>query len=71
MAALTPTKLQAALMGAGAVNGDVFAACLDQVPGPTLVPGDVVVPENLLAHKKSGLAELAEARGAHLLYLPN
>ena len=54
----------------GAVNGDVFAACLDHVLGPALVPGDVVVRDNLPAHKVAGLAERVEARGARLLYLP-
>ena len=58
------------IYGSGAVNGDVFAAYLDQVLGPTLVPGDVVVLDNLPAHKVAGLAELVEARGARLLYLP-
>ena len=51
----------------GAVNGAVFAAYLAQVLGPTLVPGDVVVLDNLPAHK---VAELVEAHGARLLYLP-
>ena len=54
----------------GAVNGDVFAAYLDQVLGPTLIPGDVAVRDNLPAHKVAGLAELVEARGARPLYLP-
>ena len=54
----------------GAVNGDVFTAYLDQVLGPMLIPGDVVVLDNLPAHKVVGLAELVEARGARLLYLP-
>ena len=70
VAALTPDGLQAAMTVSGAVNGDVFAAYLDQVLGPTLVPGDVVVLDNLPAHKVAGLAELVEARGARLLYLP-
>ena len=70
VAALTPNGLQAAMTVSGAVNGDVFAAYLDQVLGPTLVPGDVVVLDNLPAHKVAGLAELVEARGARLLYLP-
>ena len=38
--------------------------------GPTLGPGDVVVLDNLPAHKVAGLAELIEVRGARLLYLP-
>ena len=54
----------------GAVNGDVFAAYLDQVLGPTLVSGDVVVLDNLPAHKVADLAELVAARGARLLCLP-
>ena len=70
VAALAPSGLQAAMTGSGAVNGDVFAAYLDQGPGPTLVPGDVVVLDNLPAHKVAGLAELVAARGARLLYLP-
>ena len=70
VAALTPDGLQAAMTVSGAVNGAVFAAYLAQVLGPTLVPGDVVVLDNLPAHKVAGLAELVEARGARLLYLP-
>ena len=70
VAALTPNGLQAAMTVSGAVNGQVFAAYLEQVLGPTLVPGDVVVLDNLSAHKVAGLAELVEARGARLLYLP-
>ena len=69
-AALTVSGLQAALTVSGAVNGDVFAAYLDQVLGPALRPGDVVVPDNLPAHRVAGLTELVEARGARLLYLP-
>ena len=70
IAALTPDGLGALMSVDGAVNGDVFAAYLDQVLGPTLVPGDVVVLDNLPAHKVAGLAELVGARGARLLYLP-
>ena len=63
VAALTPTGLQAAMTVSG-------AAYLSQVLGPTLLPCDVVVLDNLPAHKVAGLAELVEARGARLLYLP-
>ncbi len=70
VAALTPSGLQAAMTVSGAVTGDVFAAYLEQVLGPTLVPGDVVVLDNLPAHKVAGLAEIVAAYGARLLYLP-
>ena len=59
------------MIGSRAVNGDVFAAYLDQVLDPTLVPGDVVVLDNLLAHKVAGLVELVAACGARLLDLPS
>ena len=52
-----------------AINGNVFTAYLDQVLGPTLVFGDVVVLDNLPAHKVAELAESAEACDARLLYL--
>jgi transposase len=54
----------------GAVNTASFAVYLDQVLGPGLQPGDVVVLDNLPVHKAAGRAELVEARGARLLYLP-
>ncbi len=35
-----------------------------------LRPGDVVILDNLQAHKVSGIRERVEAAGARLLYLP-
>lgn len=70
IAALTPEGLGALLSVNGAVTGEVFAAYLDQVLGPTLRPGDVVVLDNLPVHKVAGLAEVAQKYGARLLYLP-
>ena len=37
---------------------------------PTLAPGDVVVMDNLSAHKGAGVGQAIQARGATLLYLP-
>jgi len=70
IAALTPHGLGALLSVNGAVDGAVFAAYLDQVLGPTLRPGDVVVLDNLSVHKVDGLAEVVKKYGARLLYLP-
>ena len=60
IAALTPAGLGALLRVDGTVNGDVFAAYLDQVLGPTLRPSDVVVLDNLSVHKVDGLNEIAK-----------
>lgn len=62
--------LEAVMRLDGAVNQDRFAACLEHVLGPARVPGDVVVPDNLRVHRVAGVAELVEARGARLLFLP-
>ena len=70
VAALTPNGLQAAMTGSGAVNGDVFAAYLEQVLGPTLMLGDAVVLDSQLAHQVARLAKIGAAREAFLLYLP-
>ena len=70
IAALTPDGLGALLSVNGAVNGDVFAAYLDQVLGPSLRPGDVVVLDNLSVHKVDGLDEIVKKYGARLRYLP-
>lgn len=54
----------------GAVNGDVFEAFVEQVLGPALRPGDIVVMDNLSSHKRQRTRELIEQRGACLVFLP-
>jgi len=51
-------------------DGDVFLAYLEQVLCPQLQPGEVVVMDNLAAHKVQGVRNLIEATGAELRYLP-
>jgi transposase len=53
----------------GAVNGDIFRCWVRDILGPTLGPGDIVLWENLAAHKVAGGEELLTARGARLLRL--
>ena len=60
----------ATMTAESATDGDVSLAYLEQVLCPKLKPGDVVVMDNLSAHKVKGVRELIEATGAELLYLP-
>jgi transposase len=54
----------------GATDTDVFEAYVEQVLVPTLREGEVVVMDNLSAHKGERVRELIEERGCELLYLP-
>ena len=53
-----------------ATDTDVFLAFLDHALCPKLKPGDVVVMDNLRAHKVAGVLDRIQAAGAELLYLP-
>ena len=52
------------------MNGEIFLAWLEQELIPTLAKGDIVVMDNLPAHKIASVRPLIEAAGAVLLYLP-
>jgi transposase len=52
------------------MNGAIFQVYLRQCLVPTLSPGDIVVMDNLPAHKLTSVREIIEAAGATLLYLP-
>ncbi len=54
----------------GPINGPVFLAWVRQHLCRTLKPGDVVVMDNLSAHKVRGVREAIEAVGATVAYLP-
>jgi transposase len=68
--ALRLTGMTAPMVLDGAMNGAAFLAYVEQVLAPTLSPGDVVIMDNLPAHKASGIREAIEATGATLRYLP-
>ena len=54
----------------GPMTGAAFLAYVEQMLVPTLVPGDIVVMDNLPAHKVGGVRTAIEAAGASLRYLP-
>jgi transposase len=70
LAALSLAGVQAPMTISGAVDGVVFKTYVKEVLCPTLSEGDVVVMDNLSAHKVAGIRELIEDRGAKLVYLP-
>ena len=53
-----------------ATDGEVFLAYVEHFLCPALRPEDVVVMDNLSAHKVDGVRALIETVGAKLLYLP-
>ena len=54
----------------GATTKAVFEAYAGRVLAPSLSPGQIVVMDNLSAHKGERVRELIEGRGCELLYLP-
>jgi transposase len=54
----------------GPMNGEAFRVYVEKVLVPILQPEEIVVMDNLPAHKVEGVRKLIEARDARLLYLP-
>jgi transposase len=70
VAGLRASGLIAPMVLDGPMTGEVFRAYVEQVLVPELQPGDVVVLDNLAAHKVAGIREMIQAARASLLYLP-
>ena len=70
LAALGHHGLQAMMTVEGATDAAVFRASVKHVLGPTLSPGDIVVLDNLGAHKAVGIQPMLARRRVRLLYLP-
>jgi transposase len=70
LGALSCPGLEAMMTVEGATDSDVFRAYVREVLCPTLRAGDIVVADNLSAHKAAGVQEAIAATGARLLYLP-
>lgn len=68
--ALRLTGMTAPMVLDGPMTGEWFLAYTEQVLVPTLRPGDVVILDNLPAHKGAAVRAAVEAAGATLLFLP-
>ena len=69
-AGLRLSGLAAPMLLDGPMNGDAFLAYVEQVLAPELEPKDIVIMDNLPAHKVTGVRQAIETAGASLLYLP-
>ena len=70
IAALRHDRVDAPCVIDGPINGELFTAYVEQVLVPTLVPGDVVILDNLGSHKGRPARRAIRDAGAHLLFLP-
>lgn len=70
VAGLRHDRVSAPCVIDGALTGQLFRAYVEQFLAPELRAGDVVIMDNLQAHKVAGVREAIEGTGATLLYLP-
>ncbi len=70
LASMTAKGIGPCVAVVGSTTGSVFESYVEQVLAPALRPGQVVVLDNLAAHKGERIRRLVEARGCGLLFLP-
>jgi transposase len=70
VAALTLHGLQAPWTVEGAMDTLAFERYVQEVLGPTLQPGQIVILDNLSVHKADVIRQAIEARRCELLFLP-
>lgn len=68
--ALRQTGMTAPMVLDGPMTGAAFLAYVEQVLVPTLRPGEIVIMDNLPAHKPAAVRAAIEAAGAELRFLP-
>lgn len=69
-AGLRRSGLIAPMVLDGPMDGVTFLAYVEQILVKELEPGDIVIMDNLPAHKVSGVRQAIEGADARLLYLP-
>jgi len=70
LAALRCDRIEAPCVIDGPINGVSFRAYVEQFLLPTLVPGDIVIMDNLGSHKGQAVRQLIRTAGAKLFFLP-
>ena len=70
LASITLGGMGETLAVEGSTNREVFEAYVEHVLAPTLEAGQLVIMDNLSAHKPARVRELIEGRGCEPIYLP-
>ena len=70
LSSMTTNGMGPSLAVAGSTTAVVFETYVEKVLAPSLRTGQVVVMDNLGAHRPKRIRELIERRGCELLYLP-
>jgi transposase len=70
LAALRHSGMTAPFMIEGAADSAIFETYVQTILAPTLLPGDLVVMDNVRFHKTATVEQLILARGATILWLP-
>jgi transposase len=70
LSALRLGRMAAPMVIEGPTTTAVFEAYIEYVLAPILEAGDVLILDNLTAHKSDKVRRLVQAKGAHLLFLP-
>jgi transposase len=71
LASMSLSGMGACLAVEGPTTKVVFEAYVEQALAPSLSPGQVIVLNNLTAHKGERVRKLVETRGCRLLFLPS
>lgn len=70
LGAIRQTRVATAMVIESGTSREVFHAFIEHCLLSELTPGDIVVMDNLAAHKSAGIQELIESTGAEVHYLP-
>ena len=71
LSSMTLSGMGPSLTVEGATTASVFEAYVEQVLAPSLRAGQIVVMDNLGAHRPKRVRDLIEERGCELIYLPS
>ena len=71
LASVTTTGMGAAMSLDGALERASFDAYVEQLLLPTLIPGQIVILDNLPVHKSARARALIEGAGCQLRFLPS